>query len=531
MFHRRLAWAALSGGFLCTLSVSALTDAISPLFSGSGNCAFCHEQWGGALLDAAGNNVSITGDWRATMMAHSFVDPLWRARMEAEVADRPELREFIEDKCLTCHAPMARTQYRHDEGQPLGMDQALGMDLAHDGVSCSLCHQIKAESLGEESSLDGGYKIGTERRIYGPYTNVVTMPMKRHVDYTPGFGAHVQQSGMCATCHTLFTPVFDGSGAEVGLFPEQVPYLEWKNSIYPAQNRHCQDCHMPRLDEPIQITARPPWIGTREPFWKHTFLGANVFMMQLLADPENELYTLADAESFELAIERTRRFLREETARLSVSPDFQHGQLLLRVRVVNLAGHKFPTGYPYRRAWLRVVVNDEAGLLVFSSGTSDGQGWLDYSPASGYPQHEVEIVSPRQVQVYQAVMGDANGNPTTHLLRATHYLKDNRIPPKGFRMDGPYIDKVEVRGVAATDPDYREGDGCDVTLYRIPLPEGVRRVDVDVQLLYQSVPAESVAELLESDLPAAQAFSRLYKKAGKQPQTVQSVRFSAELPR
>jgi hypothetical protein len=47
------------------------------------------------------------------MMAHAFQDALWRAAMEVEVAKHPSMRGFIEDKCQTCHAPMARTQAVH----------------------------------------------------------------------------------------------------------------------------------------------------------------------------------------------------------------------------------------------------------------------------------------------------------------------------------------------------------------------------------------------------------------------------------
>ena len=38
------------------------------------------------------------------------------------------------------------------------------------------------------------------------------------------------------------------------------------------------------------------------------------------------------------------------------------------IRDRNLAGHKFPTGHPYRRAWLHVRVSDPAGRVLFESG-------------------------------------------------------------------------------------------------------------------------------------------------------------------
>jgi hypothetical protein len=524
--------ALLTGAFISTIPGSArgLTAVTSSLFSGSGNCAFCHDQWSGALLDSEGNNVSITGDWRATMMAHAFVDPFWRARMEAEVADHPEQQGFIEDKCLTCHAPMARTQFRLDEGMLLSIKSALAMELAHDGVSCTLCHQIQAENLGEESGLDGGYTVGTDREIFGPYKDVPTGPMRNHVNYTPGFGEQIQDSGLCATCHTLFTPIVDAEGNTTGMFPEQVPYLEWLNSAYPSEDRHCQDCHMPRLDEPIKITARPPWIGTREPFWRHTFTGANSFMRKILADPEDGMDVLADPETLQRQIEGTREFLREQTARLTVTSDFKGTELHLVTQVENLAGHKFPTGYPARRAWLRVEICDEEGHVLFLSGDHDEKGRLIGESVQGFYPHLLEISDAMQVQVYQAVMGDQAGTPTTHLLRAAVYLKDNRILPRGYAIDGPQTEMTAPRGAASADPDYADGKGADRTLYRIALPENMSRFHVRVDLLYQSVPPEEVDELISRDLPAAADFAERYRRADHAPVIVQSVEIEIDLP-
>ena len=43
-----------------------------------------------------------------------------------------------------------------------------------------------------------------------------------------------------------------------------------------------------------------------------------------------------------------------------------------------------------------------------------------------------EISSADQVQIYEPILGDRAGAPTTGLLTATQYLKDNRLLPRGF---------------------------------------------------------------------------------------------------
>ena len=42
------------------------------------------------------------------------------------------------------------------------------------------------------------------------------------------------------------------------------------------------------------------------------------------------------------------------------------------------------------------------------------------------------IDRPDQVQIYESILGDADSHPTTGLLSAVRYLKDNRLLPRGF---------------------------------------------------------------------------------------------------
>ena len=56
----------------------------------------------------------------------------------------------------------------------------------------------------------------------------------------------------------------------------------------------------------------------------------------------------------------------------------------------------------------------------------------------------------------------------------------------------------------------REASGRDEVTYRIPLGDAKGGLTVEVELLYQSVPPETVARLLKSDEPAAKEFTALY---------------------
>ncbi len=516
-----LIWAS---ALVLPMPAAELTLQTTQLFNGSGNCAFCHDQWGSALLDRRGRDVSLVGDWRGTMMAHSFKDPLWRARMEAEVEENSALKNFIEDKCLTCHAPMARTQAVRGRTGALSYARASQIELASDGVSCTLCHQIQPDNLGRETSFSGRYHIAGTREIFGPYPDIFPGPMMHLMNYEPKFGKHVHDSGLCATCHTLFTPILDADGKTIGQFPEQTPYLEWRNSLYAQRGKQCQDCHLPRLDEPVKISARPPWLGTQQPFWRHQFTGGNAFMLTLLADQAPAISANAAPEQFARIIRKTRAQLRTQTARLRASASIEEAALVIKVEVENLTGHKFPTGFPYRRAWLHVKVAGQRDEVLFESGGTDEFGRIR-GLATANPPHHDKIERPDQVQIYQVVMADQQGRPTWSLLRAHSRLKDNRLPPRGFVADGPEQAFTSVRGQATGDANFNaNGSGQDQVTYRIQLAAGAAPATVEIELLYQPVPPEAVATLIESDLPAARTFARLYSRADKTPERIQSLR-------
>jgi hypothetical protein len=191
----------------------------------------------------------------------------------------------------------------------------------------------------------------------------------------------------------------------------------------------------------------------------------------------------------------------------------------VRVGVENLTGHKFPTGHPYRRAWLHVRVSNARGRTLFESGATDKSGAI-MGLRDGHAPHHDLITRPEEVQVYQSVMADRTGVATWSLLRGVSYLKDNRIPPKGFTALGPDAAVIAVLGGAGSDANFNaEGSGRDEVCYRLELSE-TGPLTVQVELLYQSVPPESVERLLKAKDPAAKAFSKRYQRQSNRPEVV-----------
>ncbi len=512
--------------YVSGIIAQALPTETSTLFSGSGTCAVCHTQAGPnttALRDSQGKDVSQTTYWRSTMMANAAIDPFWRAKVQAEIASNPHLQSIIEDKCTSCHAPMGNTQAEFDGQTDYTIAEMLGSPLAMDGVSCAVCHQIQDQDLGQGESFSGHFTIEDSRLIYGPFSDPVVGPMVSMVNYTPTMSSHVSSSEICATCHTLFTPYVNDAGEVAGEAPEQVPYLEWLNSDFPELGIECQTCHMPAIEENIILSNRPQWLGSRNPLHTHEFVGGNVFMLKMLKIFGDELGVVASEAHYDSTIDRSMRLLKGQSVRLNLAADWNSmsDSLSIEVDVENLSGHKFPTAYPSRRAWIELKVEDQSGNIVFHSGAWDASGEIVGLDPVYEPHHQI-INNQDQVQIYQNIPRDVNNDKTYTLLRIAGYLKDNRIPPVGYLSDGVAADSTRIIGLASLDPDFNwngleEGTGSDKVHYRI----GGLNLDaayyISATMNYQTLAPRFAQDLFEYEIPEVDEFQSYYEQMELSP--------------
>lgn len=476
------------------------------LFATSHDCMACHN----GLVTPSGEDVSIGVAWRATMMANSSRDPYWQASVRRETTDHPMAAAEIEDECSVCHMPMSHTAehaagrqgkvFAHlpafaaaSAGKPVGGIDEAESRLAHDGVSCTLCHQMTAKNLGTAASFTGGYVIDSsipieQRPIYGPFP--VDHGLRSVMHSVTGFqqteGAHIRQSEMCATCHTLYTTARGPDGAALGRFPEQVPFQEWQHSRYAAE-QSCQSCHMPAIVEPTAIAS--VLAAPREGARRHSFVGGNFFVLRMLNRFRAELGVEAPASEMEAAARGTLSHLRDSSARLAIErAAVQEGRLVVDIAVENLSGHKLPTAYPSRRVWISLTIRDADGRVVFTSGGLGPTGAIsgndnDEDP-SRFEPHYRQITRASQVQIYESILADPSGAVTTGLLKAVRYAKDNRLLPRGFDKATAGAD-IAVHGDAADDPDF--AGGSDRVQYAIDTAGARGPLTIEAELLYQPI--------------------------------------------
>jgi|JI10StandDraft_1071094.scaffolds.fasta_scaffold48163_5 hypothetical protein len=484
------------------------------LFVSADTCRACHNN----VVTPSGEDVSIFTDWRSSMMANSARDPYWMAAVRREVMDHPASADDIENECSICHMPMttfparaAGRKGRIFDHLPLGRPDDPDAALAADGVSCTLCHQIQPVGLGTHASFAGGYVIdvaaasGT-RSLFGRFQidSGRARVMRSSSSFVPAQATHMRQSELCATCHTLFTHSL-AKGATEAKLPEQTPYLEWQQSAY-KDTQSCQSCHMPAVagEVPLtQVLGQP-----REGVSRHTFLGGNFFMMKLLNRYRADLGVQATPREMDAAVTRTIRHLQEDTARVSLPlAERTATGLTLAVDVQNLAGHKLPTAYPSRRAWLHVRVEDSGGRVVFESGKFSADGSIvgndNDADATRFEPHYASITRPDQVQVYESVMVDPSGRVTTGLLSGASYAKDNRLLPRGMNKANATAD-VATHGDALQDQDF--GDGRDRVTYEIPLGNVEGPLTVRAELWFQPIGYRWAVNFRDYDAPEPKRF-------------------------
>jgi len=490
------------------------------LFSHSEDCMGCHNN----LVTPTGEDVSIGATWRSTMMANAARDPYWQAGVRRETIDHPMHSAAIQDECAECHMPMATQIARAAGGKgemfahlPINRRGASALHrLAADGVSCTVCHQISSERLGTRESFNGEFVIkptppGGARAIFGPYRIDAgrTAIMRSVSGFVQEEAPHIKQSELCATCHTLITQAFGPNGEVIGSLPEQMNYQEWQHSDFNREQRSCQSCHMPAAPGPIRAASV---LGdARDSLARHVFVGGNAHMVRLLNRYRTELGVAASSSELEATALATVRQLQQDTATMSLSaPRLAEATLAFDVEIRNLTGHKFPTGYPSRRAWLHVTVKDGRGEVVFESGAINDAGMIQGNDSdvdtSRFEPHYEEITSPEQVQIYEPILGDRANTPTTGLLSATQYLKDNRLLPRGFeKATAPA--EIGVYGSAARDADF--SGGTDRVRYLIAV-SGNGPYTVQAELRYQSIAYRWAHNLEKYDAPEPKRFVAYY---------------------
>jgi hypothetical protein len=271
-------------------------------------------------------------------------------------------------------------------------------------------------------------------------------------------------------------------------------------------------------------------LPVRDNYSRHTLVGLNIFLIEMAQQfpdvlgirTEDPMLGKKGVPGLKLTEQQMLQQARETTAKLSVDPpEIDGGALTTKVTVENLAGHKFPSGVGFRRAFITFQVLDADDRVLWASGATDGAGrildgrgmpidgevWWEadcsarIDPLARRHQPHFEVIDAQsQAQIYQELVStpapkgaprcghaaEPAGHLTTSFLSICAEVKDNRLLPHGFlpteervkiaRALGAGREMGEDAGTTAVDdPDYATpaagASGRDSLTYRVDLAE------------------------------------------------------------
>jgi len=377
--------------FLCGLSLVTFISGCSvkeehyllSRFISPDTCGACHDE--------------IYGQWKGSTHELALVDVVYNAAAKdglKGLTDRDEIEEA--ELCVKCHTPVG-----YVSGYPFKTSDDLSkiQEPAQHGVQCDFCHSIE----GAYAIYNAKFRLDPGNGESDPGTKRGPFKDSQSDFHKSSFSEFHTKSELCGTCH-------DVRHVSFGTRLENT-YQEWKSSKYRKEGVQCQDCHMyqrkgvpgtgstERLKNPGKAAADGP---DREHIFTHYFIGGNTILPVIGKDSSQK----------QLAEDRLKNAA-------VISLDGYDGKSI-RVKIINNgAGHYIPTGLTHvRQAWVRIIVRDSRGRVIFSSGSVDSRGNITGNPV-----------------IYCTVFGDGKGVAVSNIARAREIISDNRLKPGEERVE------------------------------------------------------------------------------------------------
>ena len=376
-------------------------------------------------------------------------------------------------------------------------------------------------------------------KAYGPYglgkdePPLYELPMMQYAFYKPLYGEHVPNGEVCAGCHTLVTHATDLEGNYTGIdYVEQATYHEWLNSTYAPDGEEPTCNTYTCCASTIRSSSAPAtYLEPRTPYGLHSLVGGNAQMLEIMRDNTEALGLETAPELFDSTLQRTRDMLRNETVDLNVTMGDWIDAWGATCEAVDQQGRtQIPIGLP------SAPCLDRSESLPERRGHPHSGGWengsitgVDESGLAEYELHHTVINDPMQVQIYELVAADVEGNPTNVLERAASSLKDNRLTPKGFSYTHPVYDTTRVEGLAPDDALFEVGQGRHTVTYEMGGAVGSGPVDMEVTVWYQAMPPRSVEPMFAFEDSTIQAFQAFFEAQGAAPELVADTAFTVNV--
>lgn len=452
------------------------------------------------------------------------------------IGKRDEMFGPFEDNSVKPPPSEANTISPHPMKESLGVDPKYD-EYIKDSRLCGNCHTINLPVMDKKPF---GHSL--EQVTYLEWLNSTYQ-----TDFKPGPNAK-----SCQDCH--MASGYANAANKVDVPAIQTAFADVQDDTYPAAD------HVAPMD---QVRARFRDKG----FVRHQLQGLNIFLLEMFNQfmtPDtskknfsNDILGVRKSDYMSTlnndlpnAISNFVQAAQNDSATIEVSkPDLTDKNLVADVTVTNKTGHRFPSGVGFRRLLIEFDVIDNSTIdpatgkpkIVWSSGATNDEGFIvdnagtildtEYvgttrnmkGPAQPHfygPEHP--ITSSKEVQIYEELIKDSQGDFTTSFIRRDAIVKENRLLPKGWTKEGPapasfngeFLHSTFPEGDAAKDPSYTNGSGTSKLRYAVPfleLPKGIDRskLTVKARLYYQSIPPYYLMQRFEQ-APNAPGTQRLF---------------------
>ncbi len=350
------------------------------LLAGSEGCGNvgCHEQ--------------IYEEWQVSAHRWAAMDAAFQTiQLNMASQNGPESTRY----CGGCHDPISLfsgTKNLYTEPEKL-----TALTGYREGVSCLSCHAVREVDVQGNANYTMGRPTRYMFELEHDTSPTPTLRFLRDFLLRAYPREHVRSLGKtlfkapeyCAACHKQFV---DQEINRVGWVQLQNQYDNWRKSRWnhpdePEKTIECRECHMPL------VASTDPAAGDERDYNRspddgkhrsHRFLGANQMMPALLKIP-----------GWEEQVSLTNRWMRGELPIPEIADKWQSGPAVgielvtpesvrpgerLPIQVVitsNKVGHDFPTGpLDIIQSWVELVVEDEEGGVVYSSGVVGDDGFI-----------------------------------------------------------------------------------------------------------------------------------------------------------
>jgi len=368
-------------------------------FSPADSCRSCHP--------------NHYNEWSGSMHAYALKDPVFAA---VRAVGQSAYAFALDGACEKCHSPIGQRSGEIKWGPYNIADLS---PQSQEGIGCDLCHTITAINSISNAGIvlsPGDIKYGS---IKDPAANNF---------HESEFHPLYHESAFCGACHDLIT--------DNGLELEAV-YREWQQGGLAVTGKNCFDCHMETYQGPAATG------GPVRTLHRHSMEGADLALIDFPFKPEQ--------------LQGVTKLLRSALSMQVVAPAavVAGEQLNFQIKLTNdNTGHNVPTGVPFnRQMWLSVIVQNQAGTELYSSGGLDANDDL-MDEHSAFPFRDTALFNA------QATMLRADSTPT------------------GATWEAAYL----------TNPSIRAGETRTID-YGFVVPSGtIGNLNLRVALLFRSFP-------------------------------------------